>query len=261
MGFYFEQFIFQKLAKKQISKFHSSISFPQISIYNFFETEVLDMILAKSFMPNQKMLHNYHFEKEFNEKVKIGEFTLNIKCQFNSVAFLYFFETLTGVLDLISCPYFYEGKLSVQNNYSKHKKWTFNIRISAPSNVSNYCMEEYNSHLERRKNTIPKVIKRFTPIFNRLFVFSDTNFNLFGIPDEVNYPEGMILKSMAIVYFTNGNPSYDIDHNKKLHVQFKESQFDAKSTKIDAKTLINYKVNLIKGSFKGITPLYVFNLV
>jgi hypothetical protein len=48
------------------------------------------------------------------------------------------------------------------------------------------------------------------PLFNRVMIFSTTDFTYHGHPDPLNCPEGMTRKSLALYYFTNGRPADEV---------------------------------------------------
>jgi hypothetical protein len=51
---------------------------------------------------------------------------------------------------------------------------------------------------------------RVAPIFNRVMIFSTTDFTYHGHPDPLQCPEGMTRKSLALYYFTNGRPAEEV---------------------------------------------------
>jgi hypothetical protein len=48
------------------------------------------------------------------------------------------------------------------------------------------------------------------PLFNRMVVFSTTDFSYHGHPDTLQCPEGMTRKSLALYYYTNGRPAEEM---------------------------------------------------
>ena len=51
--------------------------------------------------------------------------------------------------------------------------------------------------------------KKIIPIFNRMVIFSTTDFSYHGNPDKVNCPKDQSRKSIAMYYYSNGRPSYE----------------------------------------------------
>jgi len=50
-------------------------------------------------------------------------------------------------------------------------------------------------------------VKKALPIFNRVVVFSTTDFSYHGLPTPLNCPEGWSRKSLALYYYSNGRPA------------------------------------------------------
>ena len=57
-----------------------------------------------------------------------------------------------------------------------------------------------------------KCEKKINPIFNRMVIFSTTDFSYHGNPDRINCPKDQSRKSIAMYYYSNGRPS----HERKL---------------------------------------------
>ena len=272
MKLYLDPLQLDKLAIQYADEYSKNTPFPHVVIDNFMDPEALEKVLEEFPGAGQKIWHDYdtHYEQkqELNGEGKVQPFTQHLLYQFNSAPFLAFLEKLTGTENLIPAPYFLggglhqlkeKGKLGVHADYSKHVKWPLDRRINAIIYLNKDWKEEYNGHLELWDTAMTKAEKKVLPIFNRLLVFSVTDFNMHGVPEEIKCPDGMSRKSIALFYFTNGRPEHEIDHNKKLHVQFKDRPGE-KAGKIDAKNIIGYEQSPVKRFIKGITPPYLFEL-
>jgi hypothetical protein len=53
-------------------------------------------------------------------------------------------------------------------------------------------------------------VTKVLPIFNRVLIFSTTDYTYHGHPDALQCPEGMTRKSLALYYFSNGRPAEEI---------------------------------------------------
>jgi Rps23 Pro-64 3,4-dihydroxylase Tpa1-like proline 4-hydroxylase len=274
MKLYFEPERLQALAKKHANSYAEGKPYGHIVIDDFLDPEALEQVLAEFPDKNKKVWHDYqtHYEnkQELNGEGKMGSFTQHLLYQFNSAPFLQFLETLTGIKDLIPDPYYYGGgihqlnrggKLAVHADYSRHVKWPLDRRINAILYLNKDWKEEYNGHLELWNNDVTQCEKKVLPIFNRLLVFSVTDFNMHGVPEPLNCPEDMSRKSMAFFYFTNGRPDHEIDHNKKLHVKFQDRPTDETPKNAqDKHNYIGYEPNPVKRILKQITPPILFDL-
>jgi Rps23 Pro-64 3,4-dihydroxylase Tpa1-like proline 4-hydroxylase len=274
MKLYFEPKKLQELADLHKNEFKSGDPYPHIVIDNFLDPEALEKLLAEFPDKSKKVWHDYqtHFEnkQELNGEGKMGDFTQHLLYQFNSAPFLQFLETLTGIDNLIPDPYFFGGgihqlnrggKLAIHADFSKHVKWPLDRRINAILYLNKDWKEEYNGNLELWDNDVTKCVKKVLPIFNRLLVFTVTDFNMHGVPEVINCPEDMSRKSLAFFYFTNGRPASEIDPNKTLHVKFTDKP--GVETPIDAQdkaNVIGYETNSLKRILKQIMPPILWDL-
>jgi hypothetical protein len=48
------------------------------------------------------------------------------------------------------------------------------------------------------------------PLFNRVPIFSTTDYTYYGHPDPLQCPPGMTRKSLALYYFSNGRPAEEV---------------------------------------------------
>lgn len=84
-------------------------------------------------------------------------------------------------------------------------------------------------------------VKRIAPKFNRMVIFSTTDFTFHGHPDPLTCPADVTRKSLALYYFTNGRPTDEISeaHSTLFRARPGEdfSRKIPKTTKEHAKTL------------------------
>lgn len=52
------------------------------------------------------------------------------------------------------------------------------------------------------------------PVFNRLVVFSTTDWSYHGLPDPIECPKEMSRKSIALYYYSNGRPSHEVEEGE-----------------------------------------------
>ena len=52
-----------------------------------------------------------------------------------------------------------------------------------------------------------KCVKKISPEFNKMVIFSTTDFSNHGHPEPLNCLENLSRKSLALYYFSNGRPS------------------------------------------------------
>jgi Rps23 Pro-64 3,4-dihydroxylase Tpa1-like proline 4-hydroxylase len=193
--------------------------FPHIVIDDFFDEEVLDKVLEE--FPGIKDIawHQYYDSNQIklsNENEEfIGLFTRHVLHSLNSSIFLNFLEALTGIHDLISDPFFRGGglhnilpggKLGVHADFNKHQKYNLDRRLNLLLYLNKDWKEEYGGHIELWDKSMKKCEKRVLPIFNRVVIFTTTDYSFHGHPDPLNCPKPMSRKSLALYYYTVGRP-------------------------------------------------------
>lgn len=216
-----------EIALENRDKYASARPFPHIVLDNVFPEEALDGVLlefpvAKS--PVWKEYGNYHEKKlETQGEEKISVFTSLLLYQFNSAPFLQFLETLTGVQDIISDPYFYGGglhqippggKLGIHADFSRHGKYPLDRRLNILIYLNKDWKEEYGGHLELWETDMSQCVQRILPIYNRMVVFNITDWAYHGHPEPLTCPDGMTRKSIALYYYTNGRPEGETKKDK-----------------------------------------------
>ena len=86
-------------------------------------------------------------------------------------------------------------------------------------------------------------------------IFSTTDFSYHGHPDPLNCPENRSRKSIALYYYSNGRPSYEINQGLEIHsTLFKER----KANEAD-KTAFQTNANM-KQLLKELIPPIIFRL-
>ena len=52
--------------------------------------------------------------------------------------------------------------------------------------------------------------KKILPVFNRMVVFTSTDFSFHGHPDPLTCPEDRSRRSLALYYYSNGRPTEEV---------------------------------------------------
>ena len=87
-----------------------------------------------------------------------------------------------------------------------------------------------------------KCAVKIAPYFNRMAIFSTTDFSWHGHPDPLSCPPDRSRKSMALYYYTNGRPDSEISEaNRKRITTTFTARKGMDSTKM---TVFNNLVNL-----------------
>ncbi|MBI1305076.1 MAG: 2OG-Fe(II) oxygenase [Bacteroidetes bacterium] len=218
------------LASHYKNEYVNNKPFPNIYFDNFFNEDFLNDVLEefpemgdKSDIqyktPNEIKLAS-RGESRFGKKTKVFMHFLN------SEPFLNFLSELTGIENLIPDPSFEGGGchqikpggyLKVHADFNKHKATRLDRRLNVLVYLNKDWKEEYGGHFELWNTDMTKCEKKLLPIFNRMAMFSTTDFSYHGHPDALKCPEGRSRKSLALYYYSNGRPSEEINEGLEDH--------------------------------------------
>ena len=99
------------------------------------------------------------------------------------------------------------GHLNVHADFNQHPKMKLDRRLNILIYLNHKWGENNGGHLELWNKEMKECEKKILPIFNRMVVFSTTDFSYHGNPNEVIVNEDNSRKSIALYYYSNGRPS------------------------------------------------------
>jgi 2OG-Fe(II) oxygenase superfamily len=201
----------------------SAMPYPHIVLEDFFDTALVDVVLGEFPAPGQ--MHWRGFENQYEVKLfstaeeTFGPVTRLLLYHLNSITFLEFLSQITGIPNLMPDPTFNGGgmhqiqrggKLGIHADFNRHKKYGLDRRLNLLLYLNKDWEESYGGHLELWDQEMKGCQKKILPIFNRVVIFSTTDFSYHGHPDPLQCPEGMTRKSLAMYYYTNGRPKSEV---------------------------------------------------
>ena len=226
--FRFDQDYLKKLAFKYREDYAQAKPFPHIVIDNFLPDEsILDKILEE--YPKAEDIDWQKFENKAEKKLAnkheryMGDYTRFLLYQFNSSTFISFLESLTGIDGIIPDPHFEGGGLhqierggylKLHVDFNRNKKLRLDRRLNLLLYLNKDWKEEYGGYLELWDKDVTQCGKKILPIFNRLVIFTTTDFTYHGHPEPLTCPEGWTRKSLALYYYTNGRPAEEISEKE-----------------------------------------------
>lgn len=197
--------------------------FPHIVLDDFFDPELVDGILDEFPKPDAIRWQRFDNANEIKlasaADASFGSLTRLFLYHLNSITFLEFLSQITGVDKLIPDPRFEGGglhqiipggKLGIHADFNKHGVYGLDRRLNLLLYLNKNWREEYGGHLQLWDREMTRCEAKVSPIFNRVVIFSTTDFTYHGHPDPLLCPQGMTRKSLALYYFTNGRPSDEI---------------------------------------------------
>jgi hypothetical protein len=133
---------------------------------------------------------------------------------------LEFLQELTGINEtLLPDPYligggYHEikpgGLLKVHADFNKHEMTMLDRRINLLVYLNKDWAESYGGHFELWDKKMTRAYKKVLPVFNRIAIFSTTDFSYHGHPDALNCPPDRSRKSIALYYYSNGRPKSEL---------------------------------------------------
>ncbi|MGZ3871971.1 MAG: 2OG-Fe(II) oxygenase [Mucilaginibacter sp.] len=215
----------KQFGKDKQAEYLNAEPFPNIVFDNFFNEEMLSKV-AEDFpdLSKQQAVISYdnQNEKKFEAKGEIyfSETTKSFMHYLNSQPFLEFLQELTGIKEtLLPDPYFVGGGyheikpgglLKVHADFNKHDFTKLDRRINVLVYLNKNWDESYGGHFELWDKTLTKASKKVLPVFNRVAIFSTTDFSYHGHPDPLTCPPDRSRKSLALYYYSNGRPKNEI---------------------------------------------------
>lgn len=222
-------FNLEEFAKENRNKYLKAKPFPHIILENFFKTEYLNNALSEfpdlTLSKKTEMYENKNEIKLANNNLK--KFPRKIKdvIKFlNSKKFRKFLQNITSIKEnliadnTLSGGGLHEikrgGILKIHTDFNRHPFLKLDRRINLLLYLNKNWKKKYDGNLEFWDQDMLKCKKKVLPIFNRMVIFSTTDFSNHGHPTPLNCPKNKSRKSIAIYYFSKGRPNSEI---KKTH--------------------------------------------
>ena len=220
---------FDRLAEQYAEKYQMADPFPHIVIDDFLPPEILDSVLEE--YPSPDKIKWQKFDNKSEKKLassseqNMGEMTRLLLYQLNFETFINFLEKLTGIEGIIPDPHFVGGGLhqitpggylKIHVDFNKHQRLKLDRRLNLLLYLNKDWKEEYGGHLELWDKEMKACRKKVLPIFNRCVIFNTTDFSYHGHPEPLTCPEDRTRRSLALYYYSNGRPAYEIskeDHS------------------------------------------------
>jgi hypothetical protein len=213
----------REIAAAARERYQSAVPFPHIYFDDFLDPALLDAVLAEFPTPGQIKWQRFDTEKEIklasSVDANFGTMTRLLLYHLNSITFLDFLSEVTGVPDLIPDPCFdggglhqirRGGKLGIHADFNNHRRYGLDRRLNVILYLNKNWREEYGGHLEFWDRSMAKCEAKILPVFNRMVIFTTTDFTYHGHPDPLLCPEDWTRKSLALYYFTNGRPAGEV---------------------------------------------------
>lgn len=247
----------EQIAAEYKEVYETNPPFPNIYFDDFFNPDMLRRVLAE--FPDLKKKEETVYYDNPNERkhatkgeYSFGSNTKRLVHFLNSQPFLEFLQELTGIKEaLVPDPYFEgggfheikpSGFLKIHVDFHKHRKMNLDRRLNILVYLNENWEEEYGGHFELWEKDMSKSVVRIAPLFNRLAMFSTTGYSYHGHPDELTCPPDRSRKSLALYYYTNGRPTYELRDGDQTRITTTFAQ--RKGIDSSKMTIFNNAVNL-----------------
>ena len=217
----------QELAHKLRGAYAEAEPFPHVVIDDLFSEEVLRAVIEEFPSPGSIDWNKFNNREErklaSTRETQMGDMTRLFLYQLNSSIFIDFLETLTGINGLIPDPHFWGGGLhqierggflKIHADFNRHERLDLDRRLNLLLYLNEGWLEEYGGYLELWDRDMTQSVQKILPVFNRLVIFSTTDYSYHGHPDALECPDGQSRKSLALYYYSNGRPPEELsgDH-------------------------------------------------
>ena len=222
-----------KFIKDNKDNYINANPFPNIVIDDFFCEEFLNDVLNE--FPNLSKKQNSDSYVNQNE-IKFADnlysdFPKNIKLLFdflNSNYFVGFLQKITNINEKLIIDEKLNGGglheikkgglLKIHSDFNRHPILNLDRRLNVLVYLNKDWNEDYGGHLQLWDKEMQKCEKKILPIFNRMVIFSTTDYSNHGHPDPLNCPDIRSRKSVATYYYSDGRPSNEVD---KMYIKNK----------------------------------------
>jgi len=210
------------LANINAKAYQSTVPFPYGSFKNFLNEETAER-MVEDFPAINESFYKYDnpLEKKyaFDKISELPDSIRNTLIELNTPPFLNFLEKLTGIKNLVPDPYYRGGgvhqskrggKLDIHIDFNRHPKLKLERRLNVLIYLNKNWKEEYNGDFqiwdgykdENGKHVLTEFIERIYPTFNTFACFNTSERSYHGFPEEIQCPEDMTRKSIAMYYYT-----------------------------------------------------------
>jgi hypothetical protein len=102
------------------------------------------------------------------------------------------------------------GKFAVHANSDRHPKFNLDRRLTLLLYLNDGWKDENQGWLELWDRDMQAAVKRVLPVFNRTAIYSTSSSFFHGQPEPILGPPGLVRRSIALYYYTNGRPREDV---------------------------------------------------
>jgi hypothetical protein len=216
---FLEPEVLASVAARHRKSYANAQPFPHVVLDSVLPEAALELALdqfpAVDSIAWKEYENDHEMKLETQGEERISDDLSLLLYQFNSAPFLRFLEGLTGIKGLLPDPYFAGGglhqimrggRLGIHADFSRHWKLPLHRRLNVLIYLNRDWKDEYGGHLELWDANTMQCARKIAPVYNRMVVFTITDWALHGHPDPLACPDDVTRKSIALYYFTVDRP-------------------------------------------------------
>jgi len=257
---------FSQLGKEKQAAYMNADPFPNIIFDDFFDEAILSKVADE--FPDLSKQQNVASFNNYNELKKLatkggslfGDTTKSLLYYLNSAPFLEFLQDLTGIKEtLLPDPYYIGGGyheiksgglLKIHADFNKHDMTKLDRRINLLIYLNKDWEESYGGYLELWDTGMTHAAVKILPVFNKVAIFSTTDFSYHGHPDPLTCPPDRSRRSIALYYYSNGRPQNEISHGEHSTIYVNRHGVETDTVEKTSKNVSN----VLKGIMRDILP-------
>ena len=196
--------------------FTAATPFPHVVIDDFLPAEMATA--AAVAFPSPDGWFTFHTATEPKKSALADSWRMpddvrHVLAELNGAVALNWLEHLTSIGGLIPDPHYVGGGmhqtvsgglLKVHADFNRHDRLRSDRRLNLLIYLNQHWDDAWGGHLELWSADMSRCERRVAPVFNRCVIFATTDESFHGHPDPMKLPDGVVRRSLALYYYSNG---------------------------------------------------------
>jgi len=219
--------------------YRNASPFPHVVLDNFYPEDRLKAVIAEisaAKIDPEAPGYGWFGKRRASDLDSFPKETRKLVEEMNAAPFISWLESITGIEGLVPDPYFEGagihqiprgGYLKIHTDFNWHQRLQLHRRVNVLLYLNEDWREEWGGQLEfwdEKQIASPngKAGARFSPILNRLVIFSTTDFSYHGHPEKLQCPEDRTRNSIALYYYSKERPGSETKFGNATITNYRE---------------------------------------
>lgn len=216
------------------ARYEAARPFPHIVVDNAFDPAMVkrveDELATFEDWDGEKAFYGSRKKRHCATVGKLPPATQMMLAYLNGPEFLPALEALTGIDGLIPDPYLYGGGvhsirrggfLKIHADFNWHQRLQLHRRLNLLLYLNSGWNEAWGGALELWDGEMKAKGAEIAPLFNRMVVFSTTDFSYHGHPEPLACPEDRVRNSLALYYYTATRPEHEVQRGRSTDTDYR----------------------------------------